>query len=131
MTVVAVEIMNAELALEVLAKLDPITLGGQVGPDDETCHRWLDDLTLKIQAALLHKAENTWKHLSSFDTYDVYPEINEFGDIRVNDTIYKPEPYEHSSWDGWAVCFPDNNGHKHWIDPIHFVKVHFHKDLEL
>lgn len=126
MSPIAIELMNPELLLKVLAQIDSLSIPGN-DPDDEQCHRVLDDLTLKIQQALLHKAENTWKHLSSFERF--YAEINEFGDVRINDKVFRPEYSK--EYDAWTTFFPDNRGERVPIDPIHFVKVHFDKDLEL
>jgi hypothetical protein len=126
---VEIEITDPELALKVLSVLDPIVFSDSE-IDDDTAHRWLDDVTWKIQQALLKEQENTWKHLESFMAFTV--EINEFGDVRINDVIYKPEPYtEAPTWNGWATKFPNPDGHIITIDPIYFVKRKFNKDLEL
>lgn len=126
MSPIAIELMNPELLLKVLAQIDSLSIPGN-DPDDEQCHRVLDDLTLKIQQGLHFKAENTWKHLSSFERF--YAEINEFGDVRINDKVFKPE-YSRV-YDGWITLFPDNKGNPVPIDPVHFVKVYYDKELVL
>jgi hypothetical protein len=124
---VQIEIADPELALQVLSALDSIEIDN--APGDVVSHLWLDALTLKIQAALQHQAENTWKHLSSWDLDGVYIEINEFGDVRVEEKVFKPR--FDKGYNQWVVTFVTQQGHVNTIDPIHFVKVHFNKDLEL
>lgn len=128
-----IDIGDPKKALAVLQYLDP-SAWADSNPSSEECYKWIEELKWKIEEAILKESENTWKHLSSFDTDAVYPEINEFGEVRVNDKIYKPEHDDdpiYKPWGGWFVAFKDKNGHEIKINPIHFVKVHFDKDLEL
>jgi hypothetical protein len=125
---VQIEIENPEQALTILGRLDP-TGWTDSNPSNDECYKWISELQWKIQEAMQKKAENTWKHFSSWDLDGVYIEINEFGEIRVDAMIFKP--YFDKDYNQWVVTFVTQQGHVNTIDPIHFVKVHFNKDLEL
>lgn len=73
--------------------------------------------------------DDKWKFLSSFDVDGVYVEINELGEVRIDEMIYKPE-FDIDN-NRYVTTFIDQLGEEHDIDPVHFVKVHFNKDLEL
>jgi hypothetical protein len=77
----------------------------------------------------MSKVGSNWQHLSSFDVDGVYAEINDIGEVRVNDTIYRPK-FDIDSRQ-YVTTFIDQLGEEHDIDTVHFIKVHFNKDLKL
>jgi hypothetical protein len=126
---VQIEIEDPAMALKILARLTVDNPTLRSIPTNSACVAWKYNLKNKIEAAMLEEAENTWKHLSSWDIDGVYIEINEFGDVRVEEKIFKPR-FDRTD-NEWVTTFVTQEGHVNTIDPIHFVKVHFDKDLEL
>lgn len=100
-------------------------------PDpDETSEVVFEDLLKTLaatkEAAVLEEKRDVWKHLASFNRDGVYAEINEFGEVRVGETIYKPS--FSCADDMYLTIWFDQLGEVHPIDPKHFVKVYFDKD---
>lgn len=124
---VSIEIEDPKKALEILRRLDVVDFSNADYTTDTACYQWIEDMKYKIEAAMLKEAENAWKPMSSFNDRDgVFIEINEFGEIRVEETIFKP--VFDDDVERYITTFVDQLGEEHPIDARHFVKVHFNKD---
>lgn len=73
-----------------------------------------------------YKEDLKWKYLSSFE--NIYLEVNEKGQFRLNETIFSPVWDEETNL--WLATIKTEDGDEFDVEPEYFVRQQFNKDWQ-